>query len=141
MEQDLQKACSLLEKENYTCVLCKGQIVYTSTLRGVAPLLQLLDEKQDAAGFSAADKVVGRATAYLYCLLGVKAVYARVISRGALEVLEQAGIDLHYDTLVEQIRNRTQTGPCPMELATKDVNTPEEALLAVRETLTRLRNQ
>ena len=141
MEQDLQKACSLLEKGNYTCVLCKDKVVYTSTLRGVAPLMQLLDEKQDVMGFSAADKVVGRATAYLYCLLGVKAVYARVISRGALEVLERAQIDLRYDALVEQIQNRTQTGPCPMEWATKDVNTPEEALAAVRETLMRLRNQ
>lgn len=141
MEQDLQKARSLLEKENYTCVLCKGQIVYTSTLRGVAPLLQFLDEKQDVAGFSAADKVVGRATAYLYCLLGAKAVYAKVISRGALEVLEQTGIDLRYDTLVEQIQNRTQTGPCPMEMATKEAKTPEEALTAIRQTLKRLQDQ
>ena len=141
MDQNLSKACSLLEAGNYTCVLCRGALVHSSCLRGVAPLLQLLDDGVDVVGFSAADKVVGKATAYLYCLLGVKAVYAQVVSRGALEVLTRSGIQLQYGSLVDQIQNRTQTGACPMEMATKDAQTPEEALLAIRQTLKRLQTK
>lgn len=141
MDQNLLKARSLLEAGNYTCVLCRGEMVHSSCLRGVAPLLQLLDGGEDVAGFSAADKVVGKATAYLYRLLGVKAVYAQVVSRGALEVLTRSGIHLQYGSLVDQIQNRTQTGACPMEMATKDAQTPEDALLAIRQTLKRLQGQ
>ena len=141
MDQNLLKARSLLEAGNYTCVLCRGEMVHSSCLRGVAPLLQLLDGGEDVAGFSAADKVVGKATAYLYRLLGVKAVYAQVVSRGALEVLARSGIHLQYGSLVNQIQNRTQTGACPMEMATKDSQTPEDALLAIRQTLKQLQGQ
>lgn len=55
----------------------------TSTERGVKPLLQWLDGENSVKGFSAVDKVVGRAAAFLYVLLEVKEVYAGVMSEGA----------------------------------------------------------
>ena len=39
MNTNLLNARSLLESGNYTCVLCRGDTVYTTTQRGVAPLL------------------------------------------------------------------------------------------------------
>ena len=71
MTMDMTKARSLLESGDYTCVVCHGDTVHTATERGVKPLLNWLDEGMDLRGFSAADRVVGRATAFLYCLLGV----------------------------------------------------------------------
>ena len=138
MDKDLALAKQLLTTEEHTCVLCRGQQLYTSTRRGVAPLLGWLDSDLDLRGFSAADRVIGKATAYLYCLLGVKEVFARVISRPATQVLENHGIPAHWDTLVEGIQNRQKTGPCPMEYATRNCATPEEALTAVQETLKQL---
>ena len=87
MEHDMNKARSLLEAGDYTCVLCRGDAVFTATERGVKPLLNWLESGLDLRNFSAADRVVGRATAFLYRLLGVKAVYARVMSYPAAEVL------------------------------------------------------
>ena len=135
MTSDLEKARNYLEKENCTCVLCLGDTLFSSCHRGVRPLLEFLDSGNDFAGFSAADKVVGKATAFLYCLLNVKAVHAGVLSDAAATVLAQANIAFSCDLRVAGIRNRDNTGPCPMENATKDITDPREALLAIRNTL------
>ena len=134
---DLQKAQQLLCSGEYTCVLCRDDTVYTSTRRGVAPLLELIDNGADVTGFSAADKVVGKATALLYRYMGVKALYAKVISIAAIEVLD--GILLKYDRRVPFIQNREGTGCCPMELAAKDINDPQKILSAVRYALKKLK--
>ena len=138
--EDLQRAKACLEEENRTCVLCKNDIFYKSDSRGVAPLLQWLDAGIDGAGFSAADRVVGKATAFIYCLLGVRAVYARVMSKPAAQVLEKAGIAASWEDLTEGIQNRQKDGPCPMEAATRTIDNPREALIAIRTTLERLRS-
>ena len=132
METDLNKARSILETGDYTCVICRGENIYTATERGVKPLLNWLDNGLDLTDYSAADRVVGRATAFLYCLLGVKEVYARVMSHPAAEVLKAAGIAAEAGQLVEGIINRRGTGPCPFEAAVLDIQDPQEALAAIR---------
>lgn len=129
---DLQNARRMLDEGNYTCVICRGDETHTATARGVKPLVNWLDSGMDFAGAGAADKVVGKATAFLYCLLGVRAVYAHIMSRGAAEVLEAAGIGVSWDKLVPGIINRAGTGPCPFEAAVGGVCTPAEALTVIR---------
>ena len=128
----------MLNSGNYTCVACKEEVVYTTTQRGVAPLLNWLDSKTDLKDFSAADRVVGRGAAFLYCLLGVKEVYALVMSRPAAEVLQSHGILADAGTFVEGIINRTGTGPCPFEAAVMDIQDTQEALNAIRMTRRKL---
>lgn len=129
---NLQNARNLLESGNYTCVVCNKDIVYTTSQRGVAPLLNWLDNGTDLKGFSAADRVVGRGAAFLYCLLGVKEVHARIMSCPAAEVLREYGIRADADTFVAGIINRAGTGPCPFEAAVMDIQDPEQALIAIR---------
>ena len=136
--RDLEEARSLLEKENYTCVLCRDGSTVTDNRRGVRPLLELLDSETDLHGYSAADKVVGKAAAFLYCLLGVKALYAGVISQPALSVLEDAGITVRYGTFVPAIRNRAGDGFCPMETAVWELSDPALAPDAIRNALKEL---
>ena len=125
-------AWNLLESGNYTCVVCKEDTIYTTSHRGVAPLLNWLDEGIDLTGFSAADRVVGRGAAFLYCLLGVKEVRARVMSYPAMEVLRAYGIRAEADTFVDNIINRAGTGPCPFEAAVMHIQKADEALVAIR---------
>ena len=132
MNNDLHRAKALLDKENYTCVLCRENILYTATERGVKPLLDWLDSGLSPAEFSAADRVVGRATAFLYVLLGVKAVYARVMSRPAVQVLNAHGIYTQAEILVDGIINRRGDGPCPFEAAVIDIADAPAALAAIR---------
>ncbi len=138
MKADLTKAIDTLNGGSYTCVLCKDNTIYTSTERGVKPLIGWLDGNIDLKGFSAADKVVGKAAAFLYVLLGVKEVYARVMSEAAIRVFTENGIGFQYDESVKNIINRTKTGMCPMEETVKEISSPSEALTAVRSKLAQL---
>lgn len=134
----MKKAVSMLEEQALTLSAVKGNETITSRERGVKPLLELIDEGKTLEGYSAADKVVGAAAAYLYVLLGAKELYAGVISRKASDVLEKYGIAIEYDTLAEAIKNRSGTGFCPMETAVSNAVSPENALELIRAKLKEL---
>lgn len=131
MEQNLRKAMHLLNTGNYTCVACLGDTVYTATHRGVAPLLSWLETGTSLKDFSAADRVVGRGAAFLYCLLGVKEVYAKIMSLPAAEVLRAHHIHAEAELFVEGIINRAGDGPCPFEAAVMEIHDAGEALTAI----------
>jgi hypothetical protein len=135
---DLEKARFLLEKENCTCVICRGEDVILDHRRGIRPLMELLESGKDLHGYSAADKVVGKAAAFLYCLLGVKALHAGVLSVPARDVLVSAGISVEWGSLVPAIRNRAGDGFCPMESAVWDLTDPALAPDAIRNALKKL---
>jgi hypothetical protein len=135
---DLMRAQRILNEGGFTCVLCRGETVYTATARGVKPLMDWLEQGLDLRGFSAADKVVGRATAYLYCLLGVEAVFAGVMSQGAMDILRNHGIDATADKVAAYIINRRGDGRCPMELAVADITDPSDAPAAIKKMMTQL---
>ncbi len=137
---DWEQAKSALPR-GCTCAACRDGVLYESNARGVAPLLQWLDEGVDLMGSSAADRVVGKAAAMLYCLLGVRRVYAQIISVGAVKILRAQGIEIGWETLAEHIRNREKTGLCPLEAALLHEEEPERGLDVIRETLRTLREK
>lgn len=127
----LVKIKNILESGNYTCVLSDGSSLYASCQRGVKPLVQFLEKKNIPENLFAADKVVGRATAYLYVLLKVQALYAKVISEPAIAVLQAHGITVSYESLVPNIINRRGDGICPFEEAVMGIEDPEAAYAAI----------
>lgn len=133
--ESLIRARELLRKENYTCVLIKEDEIYVSRQRGITPLLTCYKEQRMKKGCFAADKVVGKAAAYFYVLLGIKELYAEIISIPAYNVLTKNGISVYYREKVPAIINRTGDGYCPMETAVWEIENPEEALQAVEKTL------
>ena len=137
----LEKAKEIMESGAYTCVLTNGDTVYTSCLRGVKPLVQFFESGTISPGFFAADKVVGRATAYLYVLLQVRALYARVISEPAISVLQAHGIEVQYGTLVPAIINRKGDGICPFEAAVMEIHDPAAAYTAILQKMQELNLQ
>ena len=139
MRNDTIRARELLHTGQHTCVLCKDAHILTDDRRGVRPLLDLLE--QNLNGYCAADKVVGKAAALLYCLMGITEIYACVISDPAIRVLEAGSITVFYDHLVPAIRNRTDTGFCPMETAVWDIDDPTLAPAILLETLEKLNSK
>lgn len=129
---DLDRAKKLLDDGDYTCAACCGEREYTSRERGVKPLLALIDNGRTLEGYSVADRVVGRAAAYLYVELKAQCVHAHIMSRAAQEVFSRYGVAHSADELVDAIINRAKTGLCPMESAVWDISDPHEAELAVR---------
>lgn len=131
MNKNLEDAKELLLKEGYTCVIKNEDDIYMSSERGVGFILKCVKEEKDFTGYCVADKVVGKAAAFLYVLLKIDIIYAGVISEPAKKVLEQYNIEVCYDKIVKAIRNRTDTGFCPMETAVWDIDNPYEAVVAI----------
>lgn len=138
MTTNLKNAIEILKSDDYTCVIVSGDSIYTSHDRGVKPLLDWFYSDIDTNGYAAADKVIGKAAAYLYALLEIKEVYTKVISEPAYEVMKKHSIEVHYEQLVEAIRNRTNTGFCPMETAVMDIDNADDALIAIKKKISEL---
>ena len=136
---DLENAKKILTEENCTFAACRGDETLTSTGRGVSPLLELLDSGKNLRGWSVADRVIGRAAAFLYVLLGAEKIHAGVMSRPALEVFRRFRMDAVCDKTTDLILNRTCTGLCPMESAVLAISDPAEAEQAIRRKLRELR--
>ena len=136
---DLSRAKEILKSDGCTCALVRGDYVKSSSRNGIAPLLELTDDGVDKSGGSVADKIVGKAAALLYALMGVKRVYAEVLSVAGREVLNSRGIYVEYATLTDKILNRKGDGMCPMEQAVKDCSDPVKAREILSATLEKLR--
>ena len=137
MNRDLENCKSVLHAEGCTCVARQDGQLYTATERGIRPLMQWL-ESGALHGAVLADKVIGKAAAFLLEKGGVTAIYADVISVPAAEVLERADIPYSFRTKVPYIQNRTGNGMCPMESAVLSVKDADEAYLKLQETLRNL---
>lgn len=136
MEEILMKLKKVLKENEATCVIGNEEEIYISNQKGIKPLLQFISEGK--FGYFAADKVVGKAAAYLHVLLKTKELYAEIISEKAMEILTQYGISYHYQEKVQNIMNKYKTDICPMEKAVAEVNSAEEAydiLIKVIESL------
>ena len=141
MEKDFQKAKEEYNSGKYTLVICKDEDIIKSDITGIRPVMTLIDSKKDYKGYSAADKIVGRAAAFLYTLLQVKNLYGETMSKGAVEILKNAGIYYEYKTLTDYIENRQKTGMCPMDEAVKDIDNPKDAYEAIRNKIKFLQSQ
>ena len=127
-----EKALAFLE-EGYTCAIVGKNKMLCSKERGVRPLLAWLKSGEECAQSVAADKVVGKAAAYLYVLLSVKEVYAKILSVAAEEVFLRYEIAYAYEEKVPAIRNRKGDGFCPMEQAVWEIDEPQKAYEAILE--------
>lgn len=138
MKNDLEQAKELLANEEYTCAACRGGELFTATEHGVRPPLRWLNEGTNLTGATAADRIVGKAAAFLYVLLGVQTVYAPLMSAPAQETLRANGIEAIADEVVPAIRNRTNTGYCPMESSVWEITDPHEAKAALERKISEL---
>lgn len=122
-----------MRREGCSCVVGNGMNVRTFRERGVRDLLRLLREEPEALRrASVADKVVGKGAAALMAMGGVREVYALVMSRKALELLDREGVKIGYETLVDNIINRAGTDICPVEKLCAPCATAEECLPLIR---------
>ena len=121
---DLELARALLiANKNATLVAVRGDEVIVCADRGIKPLLTWV----------VADKIVGKAPALLYAILGPDAVFSPVMSWTGRAVLLAAGVATGYDALVPHIQNRAKNGQCPMDASVEGVWEPYEAASVLAE--------
>lgn len=110
----------LIEKLNTaSLVVYKDNEIKTYTEHNLDPLLMYLEEDNfdDTYIF---DKTIGRAAAYLYVYGDADYVYADTMSKPAVEILKKNNIKYEYKHLVNEIKNKDNTGLCPFEELTKN---------------------
>ena len=93
-------------------VTLHGTAVFESNGKWLHPLLELelkIDEENlPVEELSLHDSVIGRAAALLIVRMGITNCRGDLMSRRALPVLEQAGLDYTYGTLVDKIACQTE---------------------------------
>lgn len=129
---DLARAL-LIANKDATLVAVRGDGIVVCRDRGVKPLLKMVAEGRSLKGFSVADKVVGKAPALLYAVLGPEAVFSPVMSWTGRAVLLAAGIFVSHDVLVPHISNRAKSGQCPMDESVTNIWEPYEAVGVLEE--------
>lgn len=126
---EIQELKALLKTNNHTCVLAtQEKIIVTSYEKGVMPLYHFIQtEGRSYNELMLADKIIGKAAAYLAIYAGVKVLDTIAISEGALPILKEYGVEVTYEEVVPYIYNRMRNGQCPMESALETVSSVEEA--------------
>lgn len=124
-----------LKESSHTLALHNGETHFYDE-RGVADLFRLVTKTPELLkGAIVADKVVGKAAAALMITGKIAELHTHVVSRPALHLLSTSDIKHSYDILTDQIRNRTNTGFCPMESLCLECNTAEECFDKIKEKL------
>ena len=112
----MKELTDLLHEKKCSCVIRNGATTRTFNQRGVADLYELLMTEADFLnGAEMADKIVGKGAAALMVAGHIRRIHADVISKPALKLLEENGIEVTYTTLADGIINRKGDGPCPVE--------------------------
>lgn len=118
----LEEVKEILYSKNASLVVCysNGEIkaYYQDRIKDIKDILQA--NENALKGTVIADKVIGKLAGSLLVAAGVKQIYADVISEYAIPVLEENNVKYEYKTKVEYIKNKDNTGMCPMENKFKD---------------------
>ena len=137
-----RQAIERLYAEGCSCVIRNGSTFRSFHERGVSDLWRLLHEEPELLrGGFIADKVVGKGAAALMAVGGIRGVFARTISRPALELLRGAGIPVSCECLVPHIINRAGDGICPVERLCADARTAEECLPRIGEFIRQMKER
>ncbi len=122
MTNNLELAKKKLYDKNASLVViykdgtCKEY--YQNRIKDIKDILKA--NKEALTGAIIADKVIGKVASSILTVAGVKEIYANVMSKYAVSVLEENNIKYEYKILVDYIENNDKTGMCPMESKYKD---------------------
>ena len=135
---DLENAKIALK--GHTIALCKGDKILTSDKKGITPMVEFIDSGINLKVYSVADLIVGKAVAMLYVKAEIVAVYAKTISKPAIQVLKNNHISFYYDILTDKIINRKGNDLCPMEKVVLDIDNVDTAYHLIKNKLKQLKN-
>ena len=113
----IEKIKEILHQKNASLVVAyaDGEIkeYYQDRIKDIKSILQ--ENPNALKGAIVADKVIGKVAASILTVAGVKQIYADVMSQYAIPVLDENGVLYEYSEKVDYIRNKDNTGMCPME--------------------------
>ena len=114
-------------------IVKKGKILFETRSPGIGGFLLAIENVgTKLVDSSAADRIVGRAAAFLCTYAEIASVFAVTMSAEGLEVLRKNEIRYEYKQLVPHILNSAQTAICPFEDLTSGLTDAEEAYLKLK---------
>lgn len=124
-----------IQKEHsYSLVASLNDTLYTSYGSGIKPVLsKVAKNKYYFENYTIVDRVVGKAAAMLFIRSKIGYLHANILSLSAKKILDYYQISYSYDTLVDYIKNRNNTGMCPMEETVLNVENLDEAFQLLLE--------
>ena len=130
---DLKAAKQRLTQKKLSLAIIKNsKSIFETHTVGLGGFLQAIKELNGSlSGSSVADKIVGRAVAFLCAYSNVKGIYAHTLSENGLEILNSYGIHTEFEHLVPTILNLMKTNKCPFEGLVEDVTDPQDAYLRI----------
>ena len=139
--RDVDIAKELLEKEQLALAIVKNcEIIFISRDIGIKPLYTAVEEiKDELKGSSVADRVTGKAAAMLCKYAGIKELHTNLISENAIKVMDTTTILYYYDESSPYIKNRDETGMCPVETLSLNVNNIYDLLQGISNFLESLK--
>ena len=124
-----------IENSEYAvAVISSDGKVITASGHTIRPLVTLADNFPEYFKDGAvADRVIGRGAASIIVTMGAKEAYGKLMSIPGKKMLEDAGIEVSYGLLTENIENMRRDGLCPLETRVADIEDVEECAKSVRE--------
>jgi len=134
--QDLELARLRLKGKGLSLVVVNnGKVIFETEshgIKGIFEAIELLGKK--LTGSSVADRIVGRAAAFLCVYFRAAAVFAVTISVEGVKVLKDNKVFCQFEVCVPNILNRKRNDICPFEKLAFTFATPEEAYKKLRTT-------
>ena len=131
-----------LKESGMNLLVFRGDdVIYSSSGRGVSPLLGAIEEVglEGLEGVLTADRIVGRAAALLNLYMGVSEVHALVISTGAEGLFRGHGVAFDFAEETDVVKAVDGVLFCPFEKLVQGISDPGEAFVAIREKLAEMR--
>ena len=141
--KDIDMAMELMGKEKLALAIVKdGKLVFSSCERGIKPLYTAVEQlKDELEGSSVADKVTGKAAAMLCKYANIKELNTKLISENAINVFKETTIIYEYDESAPFIKNRDETGMCPVETLSLKTNSINELLPGIANFLESIKKE
>jgi hypothetical protein len=129
MNRDLEIARKRLVENGFSISIVKrGDAIFESRSNGLRDLFEAagrLGTSLEEA--SVADRVVGKAAAFLLVYSHVNSVFAVTISERALSLLKENSILIEFENTAPSILDKAKTDVCPFEKMILNCEDPEEA--------------
>lgn len=112
---------TMYNEDQKIVIVNNSNVIYKNDGFGIKPLYSAyMTIKDQMKGAYCADRVIGKAAAWIYQKADIKELYCDVITTRAKNLLTDSGIKLIFVEEVEFIENRDKTGMCPVETLAKD---------------------
>lgn len=115
-------------------VIRDKKVIATSKDRGIKPIFDVYTMNHSLLKDSyVADRVIGKAAAIFLIHGKIKGLYTDLISDVAMDVLEEAGIEVEYKKKVPFILNREGNDLCPIESIARKSDNINDLISGIEE--------